>query len=173
MNSFIKSSGRCYLKRLIAIFKYSLIALLLILTTIIVYLSFFGPKHFNFIDGIVKHNIEKNLDQISISKIRTGISLDLKDMSIVLGLDDWELSYKKSAVFMVPNIKLKFDIYNLLLQRNNKIFKGIVFDERDVAVIYDKSQKNNGVSQEKIPIENVINILKKYQHLMKDSSYIV
>jgi len=29
------------------------------------------------------------------------------------------------------------------------------------------------VSQEKIPIENVINILKKYQHLMKDSSYIV
>jgi hypothetical protein len=91
-----------------------------------VYLSFFGPKHFNFIDEIVKHNIEKNLDQISISKIRTAVSLDLKDMSIVLGLDDWELSYKKSAVFMVPNIKLKFDIYNLLLQRNNKIFKGIV-----------------------------------------------
>ena len=95
MSNSIKSSDRVYLKNLLVILKFSLVTLLFVIVGMITYLSFFGSKHFIFIDNIIKHNIEKNLDQINISKIHTGIALDLKDASIVLSLEDLELSYKK------------------------------------------------------------------------------
>ncbi len=173
MSNSIKSSDRVYLKRLLVILKFSLITLVFILVSMIAYLSFFGPKNFIFIDNIIKHNIEKNLDQINISKIRTGIALDLKDASIVLNLENLELSYKKSAIFMVPDLRLKFDILGLVLRKPNQIFKGIILDEKKMAIVYDKSQKNKELNQEKIPITNVVNILKKYQYILKDRSYIL
>ena len=173
MSNSIKSSYRVYLKKLLVILKFSLAMLLFTVVGIIAYLSFFGSKHLTFIDNIIKHNIEKNLDQINISKIRTGIALDLKDPSIVLSLEDLELSYKKSAVFIAPDLRLKFDIIGLILRRPNQMFKGIILDEKKIAIFYDKSQKNKELKQEKIPITNVINILKKYQYTLKDQSYII
>ncbi|MFK7760641.1 MAG: DUF3971 domain-containing protein [Candidatus Midichloriaceae bacterium] len=173
MSNSIKSSDMVYLKKLLVILKFSLAMLLFTVVGIIAYLSFFGSKHLTFIDNIIKHNIEKNLDQINISKIRTGIALDLKDASIVLSLEDLELSYKKSAVFIAPDLRLKFDIIGLILRRPNQMFKGIILDEKKIAIVYDKSQKNKELKQEKIPITNVINILKKYQYILKDQSYII
>ena len=173
MNNSIKSSDRVYLKKPLVILKLSLIMLLFIIVSMIAYLSFFGSKHFIFIDNIIKHNIEKNLDQINISKIRTGIALSLKDASIVLSLEDLELSYKKSAVFIAPDLRLKFDIIGLILRRPKQMFKGIILDEKKVAIVYDKSQKNKELKQEKIPVTNVINILKKYQYILKDQNYII
>lgn len=173
MSNSIKSSDRVYLKKLLVILKFSLATLLFTVVGIIAYLSFFGSKHLTFIDNIIKHNIEKNLDQINISKIRTGIALDLKDASIVLSLEDLELSYKKSAVFIAPDLRLKFDILGLILRRPNQMFKGIILDDKKVAIVYDKSQKNKELKQEKIPITNVINILKKYQYILKDQNYII
>ena len=140
MSNSIKSSDRIYLKKPLVILKFSLVTLLFIIASMIAYLSFFGSKHFIFIDNIIKHNIEKNLDQINISKIRTGIALSLKDASIVLSLEDLELSYKKSAVFIAPDLRLKFDIIGLILRRPKQMFKGIILDEKKVAIIYDKSQ---------------------------------
>ena len=137
MNNSIKSSDRVYLKKPLVILKLSLIMLLFIIVSMIAYLSFFGSKHFIFIDNIIKHNIEKNLDQINISKIRTGIALSLKDASIVLSLEDLELSYKKSAVFIAPDLRLKFDIIGLILRRPKQMFKGIILDEKKVAIVYD------------------------------------
>jgi hypothetical protein len=173
MSNSIKSSDRVYLKKLLVILKFSLATLLFVIVGMITYLSFFGSKHFIFIDNIIKHNIEKNLDQINISKIHTGIALDLKDASIVLSLEDLELSYKKSAVFIAPDLRLKFDILGLILKRPKQMLKGIILDEKKVALVYDKSQKNKELKQDKIPIANVINILKKYQYILKNQSYII
>jgi hypothetical protein len=173
MSNSIKSSDRIYLKKPLVILKFSLVTLLLVMVSMIAYLSFFGSKHFIFIDNIIKHNIEKNLDQINIRKIHTGIVLDLKDGSIILSLEDLELSYKKSAVFIAPDLKLKFDIIGLILRRPKQMFKGIILDEKKIAIIYDKSEKNRELKQEKIPVANIMSILKKYQYTLKNQSYLI
>lgn len=171
MSDSNKSLIKFYLKKLLFVFKYSLTILLFILIIIIAYLSFFGSKHFMFIDNIVKHKIEKNLNKVKIRKIRTAIEIDLKDASIILSFEDLELRYKRGAVFIAQDFRLKFDILGLIMKKPNQILKGVVLDEKKVAVIYDKSQKSKELKQEKITIGNTINIVKKYQYILRDQAY--
>ncbi len=172
MNDSKKLIAKYYTIKLLYFLKYFLIALLITSTIFIAYISFSGPKHFSYVDHLVKNRIELKFPGIKISKIDTGVYLNWKDFSITLNLNNLELNYQNKGFFTAPTLKLKLDVLNLLLNKSNNIFRGIIIDNNNSGFKYNPSKTNISNKQDKIPLGNFINLIKKYKNIKHTLNFI-
>jgi hypothetical protein len=172
MNNSKKLISKYYITKLLHFLKYSLIALLITSTIFIAYISFSGPKHFKYVDNLVKNRIELKFPEIKISKIDTAVHLNWKDFSITLNLNKLELNYINKGFFTAPTLKLKLDILNLLLNKTNYVFKGVIIDNKNSGFKYNPSKNNIPNNQDKIPLINFINLIQKYKNIEHTSNFI-
>ena len=172
MNDSENSKTKLYTIKLLYYLKYFLAIILIISAVFALYISFTGPKHFIFVDNLVKEQIESNFNGIKISKINTGVYFDWKDASIILNLNNLELNYHNKAFFTSPSLRLRLDTLNLLLKKSNNILKGVVIDSKNLGFKYQKTQKNTLDNQEKIPLTNFINLVKKYKNIKNKLNFI-
>lgn len=172
MTNYKKLIAKYYIIKSLHSLKYFLIALLLISIIFTIYISFSGPKHFKYIDNLVKERIEAKFPGIKISKIDTGIYLNWKDFSITLNLSNLELNYQNKGFFTAPILKLKLDILNILLNKSSNIFRGIIIDNNNSVFKYNPSKTNISNNQDKIPLGNFINLIKKYKNIKHTLNFI-
>ena len=172
MTNAKKSIANLCAIKLLHSLKYFSITLLILSTIFILYISFPSPKHFIFVDNLVKEKIEDNFNVIKISKIDTEVYFDWKDASIILSLNNLELNYNNKAFFTSPSLKLRLDTLNLLLKKTNNILKGVSIDGKNLEFKYKNTLKNAQNSQVKIPVTNFIHLIKKYKNIKNKLNFI-
>lgn len=162
-----------HIKALLSILKISFISLLFLIVCSGLYFSFLGPKNLSVIDTLIKTLVEKNIPQVQIESLETGVLLDWKDRSIVLSIADFKVTYGKKTSFTLPAFKLKLDPVNLILKAPEQALKGLSFDNQKMDITYHQAPKLENLEQEKIPISYLTDSLEKYRLYLNHKTYAV
>ena len=160
-----------YAKRFIFLLRNVFFILIFLVITTAGYFSISGPQNVGIVDKIVKAFIEKNVAQVKVKNIKTGVFWNWKDASLILSLKNFEITYTQKTFITLPHFELRLSPINLILWKSGQIIKGVTFDGQKTQITYKEAETTKNVKIEKIPTSGFIAIANRYKRYLTNTKY--